>query len=205
MANVTLSLEGLSQLQKMQAFLSPAAFTKAQRSAVLYASKAVPPAVAKGIGASYNIKAARIKQDISGVRLDPNGESATIRFSRRPPTLAQYGARPGTRGYQPGLGRGMGWAKPTRPGKPLTATILRSEGRKPYTGAFIASGNAGNQLVLRRDSNGRLYSVYGPSIGSIFLGRSAIADSLQATVKQRINEQFAKGFERAMNAAARGR
>ena len=204
MAGTTLTLTGLSDLQKMQAFLSPANFAKAQRAGVSYASKAVPPAVAKGIGAAYNLKAARIKQDIYPVRIDPNGESATIRFSRRPPTLTQYGARPGTRGIQPGLGRGLGWGKPSPPGKPLTATILRAQGRQPIPGAFIATGNSGNQLVLRRSSSGQLRAVYGPSIGSIFLGRSAIAPSLQATVKQRINDQFIKGFERSWSASARG-
>lgn len=189
----------------MQAFLSPANFAKAQRAGVFYASKAVPPTVAKGIGAAYNLKAARIKQDIYPVRIDPNGESATIRFSRRPPSLIQYGARPGTRGHQPGLGRGLGWGKPSPAGKPVTATILRADGRNPIKGGFIITGASGNQVVVRRTPTGKLVGVNErPSVGSIFLGKSRIAQQLQADVQARINEQFIKGFERQINAAARG-
>jgi hypothetical protein len=206
MANVAFTLDGLDDLKRLQGFISYATLEKAQRGGILYASKAVPPAVAKGIRASYNIKSQRIKQDISKVTIDPTGESATIRFSRRPPTLIQYGAKPGTRAKgQPGLGQGRGWGPATRPGKPLTANIIRAQGRKPIAGAFIARGNSGNQVVLRRNSQGRLFAVYGPSIGSIFLGRSAISTDLQATVRNRINEQFIKGYERALSAAARGR
>ncbi len=205
MASITLSLTGLDQLQKLQGVLHPAAFAKAQRGGVLYASKAVPPNVAKGIAASYNLRSARIKQDIGGIRTAPDGLSATISFSRRPPTLTQYGARPGTRGTgRRGLGRGMGWTPPSRPGRPLTATILKAQGRKPYQDAFLIAGNSGNQLVVRRDSRGTLHAVYGPSIGSIFMGKSAIAQQLQADAKARIAEQYLKGFERSWRAAARG-
>lgn len=206
MAAINLTIEGLDQLTRMVAVLSPATFDKAIAGGVSYASKSVPPAVAKGIRADYNLTAARIKQDISGVQFAPDRQSATIRFSRRPPTLTQYGARPGTRSTgQRGLGRGRGWTAPTKPGKPVTATVLRSQGRKPVRGAFIATGNNANRIVLRRGpGRQQLSSVYGPSIGSIFLGKSQIAQQLQSDVKARINEQFQKGFERSISAAARG-
>jgi hypothetical protein len=206
MAGIALDLkiEGLEQLKKMEYFLNPENLLKAERGGVSYAAKSVPPVVAKGIGASYFIKAARIKQDISSVRIDSNGTSASIKFSRRPPTLLQYGAKPGKRGRQAGLGRGMGWGPASPAGKPITATVLRSQGRKPQRGAFIATGNSGNQIVLRRDSAGKLHGVYGPSIGSIFLGKSQIAGQLQDAVKARINEQFMVGFNRTWTAAARG-
>jgi hypothetical protein len=82
--------------------------------------------------------------------------------------------------------------------------VIKADGRQPYTGAFIATGNSGNQLVLRRDSKGNLYSVYAPSIGAIYLGSSRVGEALRADVAARIQEQFTKGFERALGQAARG-
>jgi hypothetical protein len=204
MANINLTLEGLDTLQQMQAFLHPNTFDKAQRGGISYAAKAVAPAVSKGIGAAYNIKAARIKQDISSVRIDKGGTEATIRFSRRPPTLSQYNVKPGTRGKQPGLGRGQGWGAPQPAGKPLTAIQLRSTGRTAIKGAFQTTGNNSNQLVFRRGSNGRLISLYGPSIGSIFLGNSEIGTRLRADVQTRIQNQYITGFQRVLDSAARG-
>ena len=205
MAGITLKIDGLSQLQKMLEFTDPKNFAKAQRAGVVKATGAIKTQVAKGIAESYNIKSARIKQDISKASIAADGSSATIRFSRRPPTLAQYGMKPGTKGSgQPGLGRGLGWGKPTKPGRPLTATILKAEGRKAYKGAFVAIGNSGNQVVLRKDSQGKLYAVYGPSIGSIFLGKGRHAQQLQATAARLINDEFIKGFEKKLSDIARG-
>ena len=204
MAGLSMSISGLDRLQQMQAFLNPATFAKAQRGGVAYAAKSVPPVVAKGIGAAYNIRAGRIKQDISSVRVDPDGASATIKFSRRPPTLIQFGAKPGKRGSQPGLGRGLGWGKAKPAGKPLTALVVRADGRKARPGAFIAIGKSGNQVVLRRRTSGKLIGVYGPSIGSIFLGTSTISDQLQFAVKARITEQYVTGFQRVLDSASRG-
>ena len=204
MAGLTMKLEGLESVRKMQEFLNPKTFEKAQRGGVSYAAKSVKPAVSKGIGAAYNIKAARIKEDISSVRIDQGGMAATIRFSRRPPTLGQFGIKPGTRGKQPGLGRGMGWGKAKPAGKPLTAIQLRASGRTTVKGAFQATGNSANKLVFRRGSNGKLISLYGPSIGSIFLGNSKIGTQLREDVQARIQEQYLTGFQRVLDAAARG-
>ena len=200
-----MNLEGLGSLQKMQEFLNPKTFDKAQKGGVSYAAKSVKPAVSKGIGAAYNIKAARIKEDISSVRIEQGGMAATIKFSRRAPTLSQFSVRPGTRGKQPGLGRGKGWGKPKPAGKPLTAIQLRSTGRTAITGAFQATGNNGNLLVFRRRASGKLVGLYGPSIGDIFLGpRSKIGAQLRADVQARIQEQYLTGFQRVLDAAARG-
>lgn len=207
MSNVRISIMGIEQVNSMALWLAPATFAKAQKAGIRYAAKAVPPAVAKGIGAAYNLRAARIKQDISGIRFVDNDEAAVIRFSRRPPTLTQFRPSPGRRGHQAGLGRGLGWAKPRPKGRSLTATIAKAQGRQTYPSAFLATGRNGNALVLRRQGTGpeaRLISVYGPSIGSIFLGQSSIGPQLRAEVQSRINEQFVKGFERQMSAAARG-
>lgn len=204
MARLTLELTGLSSLQKLQQITDPALFRKAQKGGVSYASKAVPPAVAKGITSAYNITSARVKKDISGIRFAGDGTSATIGFSRRPPTLTQFKPNPGRRGPQKGMGRGMGWASPKPPGRPVSATIIRQKGRQTFPGAFVVNGNAGNRLVLRRTSSGDLQGVYGPSIGSIFLGQSHIGPDLRADVQRRITEQYIKGFQRVLDSAARG-
>lgn len=205
MASISLSLTGIDQLKRLQAALDPKLYDRALRGGISYASKAVPPAVAKGITSSYNFTSARVKKDISKTQFVDGGQTALIRFSRRPPTLTQFKPNPGTRYPQPGLGRGMGWGKPKKPGRPLTATINRSKGRQPFVGAFRAQGLNANSLVLRKDSAGRFYGVYGPSIGSIYLGQSDIGTQLRADVQLRINEQFIKGFQRVLDSASRGR
>ena len=205
MASISLSLTGIDQLQRLQAFLDPKLYDKALRGGITYGSKAVAPSVAKGITASFNLSSARVKKDISRTSFVDGGSTALIKFSRRPPTLTQFKPTPGTRYPQPGLGRGMGWDVPSKPGKPLRATITRGGGKKPFVGAFQAQGLNANSLVLRKDSNGRFYGVYGPSIGSIFLGQSQIGPQLRADAGNRISEQFIKGFQRVMEAAARRR
>ena len=204
MANVRFQIDGLDELVAMHEGISPKALDKASRSAIRYASKAVPPAVAKGVTQAYGIKSARVKQDISRVRIDQGGQAAVVGFSRRPPTLMQYGAKAGTRGTgRRGLGRGRGWSPPAKPGKPLTAMTLKAKGRQKINGAFIARGNNGNQLVLQRQGD-KLKALYGPSVGSIFLGRSEVGEQLRSDVEQRVSQQFVTGFERALKAGARG-
>ena len=205
MARLSLTLTGIDQLAPLQAFLNPKLYDKALRGGITYASKAVPTAVSKGITSSYNFTAARVKKDISKTQFVDNGQTALIRFSRRAPTLTQFKPNPGKRNPQPGLGRGLGWGKPKKPGRPLTATISRANGRQPFVGAFRAQGLNANSLVLRKDSSGRFYGVYGPSIGSIFLGQSEIGTQLRSDVQLRINEQFIKGFQRVLDSASRGR
>lgn len=204
MARLTLEVSGAEGLTRMRQFLNPKLFDKAMAGGVRYASKSVPPAVAKGITAAYNISSRRIKDDISGIRFSGDGTSATIGFSRRPPTLSQFRPSPGRRGRQPGLGRGLGWGPAKPAGRPVTATIIKAKGRQTFPGAFLATGNNGNRLVLMRIGADRLKSLYGPSIGSIFIGNSAIGPELRADVQQRINEQYIKGVQRVLDSAARG-
>ena len=205
MAGITLKIEGLSQLQKMLEFTDPKNFAKAQRAGIAKASKAVKTQVAKGIGERYNLKSARIKDDISDVTIASDGLSASIRFSRRSPTLAQFGMKPGRRGGpQPGLGMGMGWGRPKPAGKPLSAMVIRSDGRKVYNGAFVFIGKNGNQVVGRKDKQGNIKSLYGASVGSIFLGKGRYALELQANAARLINDEFIKGFEKKLSDIARG-
>ena len=205
MASVSVSLAGIDQLTSLQAFLDPKLYDKALRGGITYGSKAAPPAVAKGITATYNLSAARVKKDISRTQFVDGGQTALIRFSRRSPTLTQFKPKVGTRYPQPGLGQGLGWGKPLKAGKPITAVINRGKGRQAYKAAFFAQGLNANSLVLRKGSNGRFYGVYGPSVGSMFLGNSAIGPQLRDDVQKRIQEQFIKGFQRVLDSAKRGR
>ena len=205
MASVSFSVSGIDQLSRLQAFLDPKLYDKARRGGISYASKAVPTAVSKGITAAYNLTASRVKKDISRAQFVDGGQTALIRFSRRPPTLTQFKPKAGTRNPQPGLGRGMGWGKPAQPGKPISAVISRSNGRQTFNGAFFAQGLNANSVVLRKGSDGRFYGVYGPSVGSMFIGASAIGPQLRENTEKRIQEQFIKGFQRVLDSAKRGR
>ena len=200
-----MKLDGLDGLQKMLQFTDPKNFAKAQRAGLAKASKAVKTQVAKGIGERYNLKSARIKDDISDVRIASDGLSASIRFSRRSPTLAQFGMKPGRRGGpQPGMGMGMGWGRPNPAGRPLSAMVIRSDGRKVYNGAFVFIGKNGNQVVGRKDKQGNIKSLYGASVGSIFLGKGRYAMELQEKARLLINDEFVKGFQKKLDDIARG-
>lgn len=207
MATIRAGVQGLESVRAMQRLLEPARFDKAIKGGIAYASKAVPPAVAKGISANYAISSARIKRDIETARVSPTGTEASIGFSRVPPTLVQYQARAGGRGRQPGLGQGLGWGPPITPGRPLTALLLKSGGRQEFKRAFLITGRGGNRVAVERktrDRRSKLRGVPGPSIGSIFLGHGQLSDELQASVNDRVKEQFEKGFDRVWSAAARG-
>jgi hypothetical protein len=205
MASTTFTVTGAEELKRLRSFLDVKLYDKATRGGISYAAKAVPPAVAKGISSTYNISSKRVKKDVTKVRFADGGQTAVIGFSRRPPTLTQFKPKAGTRYPQPGLGQGKGWGKPTKAGKPISAVINRGKGRQAFDGAFFAQGLNANSLVLRKGSNGRFYGVYGPSVGSMFLGNSAIGPQLRDDVQKRIQEQFIKGFQRVLDSAQRGR
>lgn len=197
MALIKLSIEGLSTLQRLQAVLSPAAFEKAKIAGVRYAAKATIPAVAKAVSSRYNIKSARVKQDTKGPFF--RADEASLVFSRKPPTLLQYGFKPGRRGgLQKGLGQGRGWSAPLSSGKPASAQILRAGTRVSYPNTFLAKG-----LPFTRTSR-KLRVEHGPSTGSLFLGQSQFGDAIRDEVLTRMNEQLMKGIERALDSAARG-
>lgn len=205
MSLVRLEITGLDQLAKMREALGPELLKRATRAGVAAAAKSVPPKVAQSISQRYGLPSRRVRADVRAVRIAPDGESATVAFSRRPPTLTQYGAKPGTRATgQPGLGRGLGWGKPTKPGRPLSALIDRSAGRQPIPGAFLATGASGNRVVLRRGRGGKLEALHGPSVGSIFAGQSKIGPVLRAEAETLIRARFIAAFQRVLDSAARG-
>ena len=205
MASVRFTITGLDQLQRMAEALSPRTLARAQRAGIAAAGRAVPAAAGRGIAASYGIGSRRARSDIRRPRVEADGSAVTVGFSRRPPTLTQYGARPGTRATgQPGLGRGMGWGKPGRPGRALSALVLRADGRRPVAGAFQITGKGGNRLTVRRGRDGRLQSLYGPSVGSIFAGRSDAGPQLRSDAETAARAAFLKAFQRTLDSAARG-
>ena len=205
MASVRVQISGLDQLAKMAEAIGPEMLKRATRAGVAAAAKSVAPKVAQSISQRYGLPSRRVRQDVRAVRIAPDGQSATVAFSRRPPTLTQFSVRPGRRASgQPGLGRGLGWGKPTKPGRPLSALIDRSAGRQPVPGAFVVNGNNGNRLTMRRGRGGKLEALYGPSVGSIFAGQSRIGPALRAETETLIRERFISGFQRVLDSAARG-
>ena len=204
MAGITLDLQlsGLKSLDPMLEFTNPKLFAKALKGGISYAAKAGITASSKAVTARYNIKAARVKQDIKGPFI--RNDTATLIFSRRPPTINQYGISLGARGgKQPGLGRGMGWGKPSPKGKPITARIFKDGQRQAYNGAFMIEGRNGQAIPVRR-VKGKLKAIYGPSIGSDIFGKGRYAVVIQAEVTARMNEQFITGMQRVLDSAARG-
>ena len=205
MTTVRFEITGLDQLARMREAIGPELLKRATRAGVAAAAKSVAPKVGKSISESYGIPSRRVRQDVRAVRIAADGQSATVAFSRRPPTLTQYGAKPGTRASgQPGLGRGRGWGRPVKPGKPLSALVLRSEGRQAIPRAFMVTGSNGNRLTARRGRGGKLEALYGPSVGSIFAGQSQIGPALRAETETMIRARFIAGFQRVLDSAARG-
>ena len=68
----------------------------------------------------------------------------------------------------------------------------------------MVTGNSGNRLVLRRGRGGKLVSLYGPSVGSIFAGGSKIGPALRAETELLISQRFIAAFQRVLDSAARG-
>ena len=208
MPSVSLAVDGIDGLRRLQAVSNPTRYQRAITAGVRYASNAVPRQVGKSISTRYNIPSRRVKEDVSGPRI--YGDTAEIRFSTKAPTLNQYGFKPGSRGGpQPGRGRGKGWGKPRPPGRPATAAILRGE-RQAYPTTFLAPARGGQELPMRqgkgvtRFGRRKLQVVYGPSIGRIFAGRTDRGEQIRQETKQLIEKQYIKGFERAIKASQRG-
>jgi len=201
MAGITvdLQLSGLETLKPLLAFTDPKLLARAVKGGIKYAAKAGATQAAKSVASRYTIKSARIKQDIKGPFI--YGDTATLVFSRRPPTLNQFSLNAGRRGGpQPGLGQGMGWGKPSPKGKPITAKILKDGQRQTYRGAFMVKGIP--MRFIR--ATGKYQVLYGPSIGSDIFGSGRYAPTIKAEVTARMNEQFITGIQRVLDSASRG-
>jgi hypothetical protein len=198
MAGVTVDLH-LTGLEPLKNITDPKLLAKALKGGISYAAKAGITQSAKSIASRYTIKSARIKQDIKGPFI--HGDTATLLFSRRPPTLNQFSLTVGKRGGpQPGMGQGMGWGKPSPKGKPITARIFKGEARQSYRGAFMVKG-----IPMRYiRATGKYQVLYGPSIGSDIFGKGRYAAVMKAEITTRMNEQFITGMQRVLDSAARG-
>jgi hypothetical protein len=200
--SVNLELSGIKSFDPMLEFTNPKLYAKAVKGGIRYAAKAGVVQAAKSVGARYNLKAARIKQDIRVSYI--TADQATLAFSRDAPSLNQFGLIAGKRGGpQPGLGQGMGWGKPKPKGKPISAKIFRDGPRQAYLGAFLITGRNGATIPVR-SKGGKLVAIYGPSVGSDIFGRGRYSALIQAEVGQRINEQFITGMQRVLDSASRG-
>ena len=198
---VNLDLQ-VSGFEALKAVTEPKLYDKAVAGGIRYAAKAGITQSAKSVGQRYNLKAARIKEDIriSAIRND----EATLVFRRRPPTINQFGLSLGKRGGpQPGLGQGKGWGKPKPKGKPISARIFKDGQRQTYTGAFLITGRNGASVPVR-SKGGKLVAIYGPSVGSDIFGRGRYSALIQAEVGARINEQFITGMQRVLDSASMG-
>jgi hypothetical protein len=198
MAGITVDLQ-LSGFEKLSNITDPKLLAKAVKGGIKYAAKAGATQAAKSVASRYTIKSARIKQDIKGPFI--YGDTATLVFSRRPPTLNQFSLTVGRRGgSQPGLGHGMGWGKPSPKGKPITARIFKDGKRQTYRGLFMVNG-----LPMRYIRAKNKFEVeYGPSIGSDIFGTGRYATVIKAEMETRMNEQFITGMQRVLDSAARG-
>ena len=186
-ALLSLELTGVKELLKLKAITDPKLYDKALKGGLNYAARAVPPTAAKTIRERYNIASSRIKQDIKGPFI--SGTTATLIFSRKPPSALQYGGR-----------------DPMKPGRGLTVMVERGQ-RKPVARGFIVRSGRLQGKPFQRISNqpnAKLRFVSGPSIGSIALRNSAFGQLIRSEMQLRMNDQFIKGVQRVLDSANRG-
>jgi hypothetical protein len=176
---INLQSDGLT---RMLAFTDPRNYEKAKSGGIRYAVKSVAPAVAKNLRQFYAIPAARVKQDVQTPRFIAANDVIEVRFSRRPPTLRAYGARPARGGtsYQ----------------------IFKGQRRVSANVFFLPLGPSPG-LPMRREGP-KLKTQYGPSIGAIFNGRSRYGSMIREATVKRVHEQFLTGVQRELARQARG-
>jgi hypothetical protein len=177
---VDLQAEGLS---KLLAFTDPKTFIRAKAAGLRYAVKSIPPAVAKNLRQYYSIPAGRIKDDVR--RPIVTDDFIDIRFSRRPPTWRAYGAKQARGGVSYQIFKGQ---------------------RRISSNVFFLPIGASPGLPVRRMGPGRsnLRTMYGPSIGSIFAGRSRYGQQIRQEVVKRTMDQHVIGVQRELARLSRG-
>lgn len=204
MAGVTLKVEGLKGLDDLRRLLNPQLADKAQAMALRQAMKAAKRQAAKDISSKFTIKSKTLTHD--GEIKDPvfSANGAIIKASATPRTLNQFVFNPGRRGSpQPGLGRGKGWGKPTKPGRPASFKILKGRGLTQAPTAFKAK-----EIPFIRINNtrgkGSLRVMHGPSVARIFTGKGKFSAELKKNTTNIIDATFEKVVEKVYNDAARG-
>lgn len=204
---IRVSIEGLDQLAKMRAILDPKLYEKASRSALVAAAKSATKQAGKSISQRYNLKSARIKQDVDLVSV--RGDVATLLFASKPPTISQFGYKPGTRASgQIGLGYGKGFSKPSTPGTAGSAMIFKGQ-RVKYPTTFMGMSSGGVMLPFRvgkgytRTGKRKLLVGYGPSIARIW-DSGKFGSAIRSEVEAEIMRSYIASFQRVLDSAARG-
>ena len=193
MARIDLDVSGLSA---MQALLNPVQYRKDIAAGLRYAIPTARRTAAKEIGTRYAIPAARIKQGIKKITYDDDGMS--IVFNRVPPTLRAYGGRPVT-----SRTTASGTGVPIR----IKYKVFKGKQQRRDNVFWLqVRGTSFPGIPFKRIGPGvsGIKALYGPSIGSIFVGKSKFGDQIRQATVDAIQVQFVKGVERAQSRRARG-
>lgn len=164
--------------------LSPSLYGKILYQTGATAQRAGTTRIAKVIGEKYSLQAKRIKEGVRNGRIDTGiGGNPSIRWllSESPITLRTYGFYDN--------------------GRQVRGSIMKGIPMKWYR-SFQVKGEKGKYKGLvwtRKDT--RRYPIYvpkGPSISRILLGdRGSNSKEMLDNVKQRVAEQWMKGFEQS--------
>jgi hypothetical protein len=176
-------------IDAMEAFLNPALFKRTINGALRYAGSGARATAAKEIKAAYNLPSSRVKKSPGGrdqIRLGfPSDNALQITFAREAPALRAYGGR-------------------MLSGNIYQTKIFRSGSQSRIERAFILNKSGGLPAVYSRTDR-KVRVLYGPSVGSIFVGKSKHGDQIRKPTVERVNEQFLKGVQRELARRARGR
>jgi hypothetical protein len=185
------------ELEKFKPLLTGKELFKLVDAGMRYASKSTGPAVGKQISQRYSIGSRRVQADVRGPFITSNAPEieSKLFFSRRPPTGMQY--------------------RPRQTKSGVDFRFFKRE-KTSIRGAFLQTVK-GNRLPFKPDRSklqkpqpGRnkprfaLKTIYGPSVGSMYLGDSRHGIEIRQRVDERINEQFTKGVERRVKSILRG-
>jgi hypothetical protein len=183
---VQFSIAGSENLSLMIEVLQPRLYERAQREGLAYAGRGGRTTIAREIGQRYALAAARIKQDISNPSINPVRAEMTIVFNRKPPSAISYGG--------------------SDTGKGLAMTVFRGQRVQVSRGFIVKAGRLqGRPFRRRTSSRNPIDFVSGPSVGSIALGEGKFSQDIQNSGLERIQEQYLKGVDRSLAAAARRR
>jgi hypothetical protein len=170
---------GEERLSLMLEFLDRKTFRGALWNGLKVGGRGARTLAAKEVGGRYNLKASRIKADISDPILRLDQEAIEFRIKRKPISSGSYGWRD--------TGRG------------LRGSNFRGGGRRPLQRGFQMRSERGTDRPgWMRSSNARypINMVFGPSIGHILLGPgSTFGEEIIGNVLDRTQEQFVKGVE----------
>lgn len=186
-----------SGLSAMRALANPSQFVKDIQAGLRYATPGLKKIIAKEIGTKYALSAERIKDDIREPRYD--NDSITVKFNRVPPSLRAYGGKPlKAIKTKRGVGIPIGLKYKVFKGKQekRDSVFWLQLGNVPFPGIpFKRVGPASTQIE----------ALYGPSIGSIFTGKSQFGEEIREKTVEFVQIRFIKGVERSFDRRARGR